>query len=72
MKPKTPNANKAQAEVAQRIPVGYAVAARVKETVKSQEDDGEVGERVDELGNVTSMRIVGLAPIDSARMWSPV
>ena len=66
MESKAPQAHERQAEIRQGISFPYALPYACVRAVDPKQDGRKVGERVDKLGNVRRVRVVGLAPVDGA------
>jgi hypothetical protein len=62
MKPKAAHSKKAQAEVGQGVPLEAGTGVGGGGAVQPEEDDGEVGDGVVELGEVGGVGVVLLAP----------
>lgn len=62
MEPETPYPNERETEVEQREPPLDARGGGVERAVHPEEDHGEVGERVVELGDQGGVGVVELAP----------
>jgi hypothetical protein len=58
--------------ISQRVPFGRPSAYGLDSGIEAEEDDREIGEGIDEFGDVGGMGIVVLAPVNSGRMCAPV